>query len=41
MKELKKSVEIAGKVLGLFLGDNYTSPYAETVKNNPFLPFTS
>lgn len=37
MRELKKVVLIIGKVLGLLLGDNFTTPTAQVMERYPYL----
>ena len=37
MKTLKKSVKTIGQVFGLLIGDKFTTPAEETLKENPNL----
>jgi len=39
MKGLMKSVLIVGQVLGLFAGNNFTTPTLEVLERDPFLHF--
>jgi len=36
MKEIKKSAEIVGQILGLIMGDNFTIPACKISEENPF-----
>lgn len=35
-KEIKKSAEIVGQILGLIMGDNFTIPACKISEENPF-----
>ena len=39
MKRLIKSVEVIGRVLGVVLGDNFTTPTSHVWKEYPYLWF--
>ena len=39
MKNLMKPVVIIGKVLGLVMGENFTTPISRTLQENPYLWF--
>jgi hypothetical protein len=39
MKNLMKSVIIIGHVFGLFMGNNFTTPAAETLERHPYLQY--
>ena len=40
MENLKKPVEIVGRVLGLVMGANFTTPVLKTLEKYPYIPFS-
>ncbi len=39
MKQLRESVLVIGQVLGLLMGDGFTTPLAQTLKQDPYFRF--
>jgi len=37
---IKESAKVIGQVLGLVLGDKFTTPAARTLRDYPDIPFT-
>ncbi len=40
MKRLIKSAEVIGRVLGVVMGNNFTTPIAHTLEKYPYLWFS-